>query len=43
MADMDPQALEDAVHKEFRFDLCMACQRRYLRDPLCRAGRAAGS
>jgi len=30
----DPQELEDSVHKEFRFDLCMACQRRYLRHPL---------
>jgi len=41
MADMDPQELEDAVHKEFRFDLCMACQRRYIRDPLGR-GDAEG-
>ena len=34
----DPQEIEDSVHKEFRFDLCMACQRRYLRDPLPRHG-----
>lgn len=39
MSDMDPQQLEDAVYKELRFDLCMACQRRYLRHPLPRAGQ----
>ena len=33
---LDPQEIEDSVHKEFLFDLCMACQRRYLRDPLPR-------
>ena len=31
---MDPQEAEDSVYKEFRFDLCMACQKRYLRCPL---------
>ena len=36
MKDMDPQELEDQVHKEFRFHLCPACQRQYLRDPLPR-------
>lgn len=40
MEAMDPQELEDSVHKAFRFDLCPACQRRYLRDPL-RLGAAA--
>jgi hypothetical protein len=34
LEDMDPQEVEDSVYKEFRFDLCMACQRRYLRRPL---------
>ena len=34
LGSMDPQEVEDSVHKEFLFDLCMACQRRYLRDPL---------
>jgi len=34
LAHLDPQELEDSVYKEFRFDLCMACQRRYLRSPL---------
>jgi hypothetical protein len=44
MRDMDPQELEDSVFKEFRLDLCMACQRRFLRDPLGRdalGGQAA--
>ena len=36
MADMDPEELEDGVYKEWRFDLCMACQRRVLLDPLPR-------
>ena len=40
MRGMDPQELEDGVFKEFRFDLCMACQRRFLRDPLGREARA---
>ena len=31
---LDPQEVEDSVFKEFLFDLCMACQRRYLRNPL---------
>jgi hypothetical protein len=30
----DPQALEDEVHREFQLDLCQACWRRYIRDPL---------
>jgi hypothetical protein len=41
MADMDPGELEDSVYKELRFDLCMACQRRYLRDPLGRGAPPA--
>jgi len=41
MRDADPQELEDSVYKELCFDLCMACQRRYLRDPLPRHTRAA--
>jgi hypothetical protein len=31
---MDPQEAEDSVYREFLFDLCPACQRRYLRSPL---------
>ena len=33
MEEMDPEELEDQVYKSFRFDLCPACHRRYLRDP----------
>jgi hypothetical protein len=36
MADMDAEQLEDQVHKTFRFDLCPACQARYVEDPLSR-------
>jgi len=36
LADMDPQELEESVYKALRFDLCMACRRRYLRQPLPR-------
>ncbi|HET6441794.1 MAG TPA: hypothetical protein VFH53_05395 [Phycisphaerae bacterium] len=36
MADMDAEQLEDQVHKTFRFDLCLACQARYVQDPLSR-------
>jgi len=36
LEQMDPQEVEESVYKEFLFDLCMACQRRYLRDPLPR-------
>jgi hypothetical protein len=31
---LDPQEAEDSVYREFHFDLCMACQRHYLRHPL---------
>jgi hypothetical protein len=34
LADMDPQAVEDSVYKDMHFDLCMACQREYIRRPL---------
>jgi len=36
MERMDPQELEDQVYKAFRFDLCPACQRKYLKAPLGR-------
>ena len=36
MERADPGALQDAVHRGFTFDLCPACQREYLRDPLPR-------
>ena len=34
VADMDASELEDQVYKSFRFDLCPACQKVYLADPL---------
>jgi hypothetical protein len=34
MKGRDPQELEDEVHKEFDLDLCPACWKRYIRDPL---------
>lgn len=34
---MDPQEVNDSVYREFLFDLCPACQRRYLRAPLSSA------
>ncbi len=39
MADIDAEALEDQVHKTFRFDLCPECHAAYLKDPLGRATR----
>lgn len=30
----DPAEIEEQVYKQFRLDLCPACQRAYLRDPL---------
>lgn len=37
------EELEAEVWKELRFDLCLACQREFLRDPLPRVRRAAGA
>jgi len=34
MKDIDPRKLEEGVYKSFRFDLCPACQKEYLKDPL---------
>ena len=36
MDDMDEQALEDQVYKNFRFDLCPECHKKFLKDPLGR-------
>ena len=36
MEGSETEELEDQVYKNFRFDLCPACQQRYLRDPLVR-------
>lgn len=37
MKDMDPQVLEDQVYKAMTFDLCMACQKGFIANPLARA------
>lgn len=34
---MSVDEIEDGVYRSFRFDLCPACQRRYLRDPIAPA------
>jgi hypothetical protein len=41
LAHADPQEVEDSVYKELHFDLCMACQRRYIRSPLPRPDPSA--
>lgn len=32
--DDDPKMLEETMYKEFQLDLCPACQRSYIKDPL---------
>jgi len=39
LSQADPDAVEDANYRGFRFDLCARCQRRYLSDPLFRAAK----
>jgi len=34
LAKQDPDDIEDAVYRSFRFDLCPACHRRFLAGPL---------
>ena len=36
MKHMDPEKAQDSVHRRFRFDLCPACQKKYLKNPLQR-------
>lgn len=38
MKKMDPEKAQDSVYRSFRFELCPACQREYLKDPLGRCG-----
>jgi len=38
LAKADPQTLEDQVYRDFTFDLCPRCQKRYPKDPLPRPG-----
>jgi len=34
MEHMDPKQLEEDVFKQFSFDLCRACQQRFIENPL---------
>ena len=36
MKDLDPEKAQDSVYRKLRFDLCPACQKEYLKDPLGR-------
>jgi len=38
LSKVEPQDLEDQVYKSFLFDLCPACQKKYLKDPLPKSG-----
>jgi hypothetical protein len=39
MKHLSPEEAEDQVYRKFRFDLCPACQAKYLEDPLLRGVR----
>jgi hypothetical protein len=39
MADLSAEEARSQVHKTFRFDLCTACRKRYVKDPLLRSSR----
>ena len=40
MERMDPEELEDDVYKSFRLDLCPACRKKFVEEPLAvRPGR----
>lgn len=43
LAEMTPEEAQDGVHREFRFELCGRCQRRFLGRPLTSAARLVGS
>lgn len=34
MRNRSPQELEDEVYKLFKFDLCLTCQKKFLKNPL---------
>lgn len=34
LAELDAEAAQDQVHRQFRFDLCPRCWQRYVKDPL---------
>ena len=37
LKDYSAGKAQDEVHREFRFDLCATCQKKFLADPLARA------
>ena len=39
MENMDPDKVQDGVYRSFTFQLCPACQKEYLKDPLLREER----
>lgn len=39
MKGLSAEEAEDQVYRKFRFDLCPACQAKYLEDPLLRGSR----
>jgi hypothetical protein len=43
MKNLSAEEAEEQVYKKFRFDLCPACQARYLKDPLLKAARKQAS
>jgi len=42
MEGLDAEKAQDEVYRRFRFHLCPACQREYIRDPLRRGKEAPG-
>ena len=38
VAELDTEAAQDSVYRAMDFDLCLACQKEYLRDPLGKTG-----
>lgn len=42
MKDIDEDELEEGVYKSFKFDLCAACHKIYLQDPLDLGSRGRG-
>ena len=36
MKRMDPEKAQDSVYRSFHFEICPACQKEYLKDPLRR-------
>ncbi len=39
LANRSPDEIEDSVYRSFRYDLCTACHRRFIRSPLAGAAR----